>query len=348
MVDTADRGVDTVGWGIAGCGWVARDYGTPAIVGSGNGRLLALYDPDPAALESIAPHDRTIARETSLDRFLRTPGLRAVYVAAPNHVHRTLVEAAARAGCAVLCEKPMALDAEDARAMVEACDRHGVFYATAFDQRFHAAHRHAAGMVAEGTIGRPAALRIVYACWVGSSWSDDNWRIDPARAGGGAFFDLAPHGLDLAAMLLGEPIDVAHAVGQHRVQDYARAEGGVDDGALVAARTGSGVLVQLHVAYNCPEFLPRRQLEILGDRGQITLTDTMGQTPGGTLTLHTADEMREVAVEGIGHSPFATQVEAFADHLLGARRFGFTARQDLHTMTLLARLRDQIASSREH
>ena len=338
----------TVGWGIAGCGWVARDYGAPAIAAGGNGRLLALYDPDPASLRSVAAGDRDVVRETSLAAFLRTPGLDAVYVAAPNHVHRGLVEAAAAAGCAVLCEKPMALDAADARAMVEACDRHGVFYATAFDQRFHAAHRHAAGMIAEGAIGRPAALRIVYACWVGSSWSDDNWRIDPARAGGGALFDLAPHGLDLASMLLGEEIETAHVLGQHRVQDYARAAGGVDDGAIVAARTAAGVLVQLHVAYNCPEFLPRRRLEIVGDRGQVTLTDTMGQTPGGSLMLQTADgPAREITVPGIERSPFAAQVEAFADHLLGVGRFGFTPSQDLHTMTLLARMRDAVASGRK-
>ena len=340
MVGTAGK----LGWGIAGCGWVARDYGAPAITACGNGRLVALYDPDTASLERISPDDRAIRRETALDKFLRTPGLDAVYVAAPNHVHRALVEAVSKSGHAVLCEKPMALDANDARAMVEACRRHGVFYATAFDQRFHAAHRAAARMIAEDAVGRVTALRIVYACWVGSSWSDDNWRIDPARAGGGALFDLAPHGLDLAAMLLGEELDEASVFGQRRIQDYACA-GGVDDGAIVAARTASGVLVQLHVAYNCPEFLPRRRLEILGERGQITLTDTMGQTPGGSLLLQTADgPARDIPVEGIGQSPFAAQISAFGNHLLGIRPFGFTAEQDLRTMTLLAKLRDAIAS----
>jgi len=335
-------GTAPVGWGIAGCGWVARDYGAPAIDASGNGRLLALYDPDPASMARIATDDLGIARETSLEAFLRTEGLDAVYVATPNHVHRSLVEAAAAAGRAVLCEKPMALHERDARAMVAACERHGVFYATAFDQRFHAAHRRAASMIAEGVLGRIAAIRIVYACWVGASWSADNWRIDPARAGGGAFFDLAPHGLDLVSMLLGEEIGDAIILGQHRIQEYAR-DGSVDDGAIVAARSASGVLVQLHVAYNCPEFLPRRRLEIVGELGQITLVDTMGQTPGGTLTLQTAEgPAREIPVEGIGQSPFALQIEAFADHLLGVRPFGFTAAQDLRTMALLAKLQNSM------
>ncbi len=342
-----DMRADGIGWGIAGCGWVARDYGAPAIASSRNGGLAALYDPDPRALARIAPEDRAAARTGRLDEFLHHPGLDAVYVATPNHAHRAVVEAAAAAGLAVLCEKPMALDADDARAMGEACERHAVFYATAYDQRFHAAHRHAAGMIAEGTIGRIAALRLVYACWVGSDWSEDNWRIDPARAGGGALFDLAPHGLDLAAMLLGEPIEAARVLGQRRIQDYARGDGasaGVDDGAMIVARSAGGVLIQLHVAYNCPEFLPRRRLEIVGDRGQITLIDTMGQTPGGSLTLQTdGSAAREVRIEAIERSPFTTQIEAFADHLLDRRRFGFTARQDLRTMTLLASLRDAVA-----
>ena len=192
-----------------------------------------------------------------------------------------------------------------------------------------------------------AALRLVYACWVGSDWSEDNWRIDPARAGGGALFDLAPHGLDLAAMLLGEPIETARVLGQRRIQDYARAgdAAAVDDGAMIVARSVGGVLIQLHVAYNCPEFLPRRRREIVGERGQITLTDTMGQTPGGSLMLQGAGSpAREVRVEAIERSPFTTQIEAFGDQLLGRRRFGFSARQDLRTMALLASLRDAVAT----
>ena len=237
----------------------------------------------------------------------------------------------------------MATVAADAEAMVSACARAGVFYATAFDQRYHPAHRKAAELVRAGALGRVAAVRVVYACWVGASWSADNWRIDPARAGGGAFFDLAPHGLDLLAMLLGEPLEDAAILGQRRVHAYAQAPGGVDDGAMVVARTRSGVLAQLHVAYNCPEFLPRRRLEIVGDRGQLTLLDTMGQTPGGTLTLRTQAGPEEVAVEGIERSPFALQVEAFADHLLGRQPFGFEPHGDLRTMTLLSRLRDAVA-----
>ena len=334
--------MNKLGWGIAGCGWVARDYVGPAMQASANGRIVALHDPDPASLQRAAALFGAQAH-AGLDAFLATPGLQAVYVAAPNHVHRPLVEAAARAGLPVLCEKPMATTLADAKAMVDACAAAGVLYATAFDQRFHAAHRTLAAMVTEGRLGTVTAIRIVYACWLPADWagdgaSQDNWRIDPRRAGGGALMDLAPHGLDLSSYLLNEGLTDIAAIGQARVHRY-----GVEDGALLMARSRSGVMVQMHVAYNCPETLPRRRLEVVGTAGMAVATDTMGQTPGGTLDfIDAATGVTEpVPVPGADRSPFMSQVEAFADAVLGQGSFPFTGTHDLHVMDLVLRAQAQ-------
>lgn len=329
-----------LGWGIAGCGWVARDYVGPAIESSANGRLVAVFDPHEGA-RAAASLRFGVPSMADLQAFCRTPGLDAVYVAAPNHAHRALVEAAAAAGKPVLCEKPMATNLADAEAMVAACARAGVRYATAFDQRFHAAHQALAGLVRSGRLGTVTAIRIVYACWLGTEWAGDalggeNWRIDPRRAGGGALFDLAPHGLDLSAMLLGEPlIDVA-AMGQSAVHRYA-----VEDGALLMARSRSGVLVQMHVAYNCPETLPRRRLEVQGTGGLAVATDTMGQVAGGTLELidSATGAIEAVPVPGAERSPFLNQAEAFAAWIRGGP-WPFTPEHDLATMRLLMRAQD--------
>ena len=320
-----------LGWGIAGCGWVARDYVAPAIQASTNGRIAALFDPDPVSRRR-AEQKFGVPATAELAMFLATPGLGAVYVAAPNHAHRALVEAAAQAGLPVLCEKPMATSMADAEAMVAACARAGVRYATAFDQRFHAAHQVLARLVAEARLGTVTTLRIVYACWLPADWAGDNWRIDPRRAGGGALMDLAPHGLDLAAYLLDEPLVDVAAMGQKRVHHYA-----VEDGALLLARSRSGALVQLHVAYNCPETLPRRRLEVVGTAGMAIATDTMGQTPGGTLELIDAATgvAATVDVPGAERSPFLNQVEAFAAAVAGNRGFPFPPEHDLNTMSLL-------------
>ena len=324
-----------VRWGIAGCGWVARDYVGPAIQASANGRLAAVFDPDPAA-RALASDGLGVEAFDRLEAFL-TAGLDAVYVASPNHVHRGLVEAAAAAGLPVLCEKPMATTMADAQAMVDACAQAGVRYATAFDQRFHPAHQALAALVAEGRLGTVTAIRIVYACWVGADWAGDNWRIDPRRAGGGALFDLAPHGLDLSAYLLGEPLVDVLAMGQARVHGYAVRDRAVEDGAVVMARSGSGALVQMHVAYNCPETLPRRRLEVVGTAGQAVATDTMGQTAGGILEVIDAATgvASAVAVPGAERSPFLNQIEAFAAAVDGSGVWAFPPEGDLTTMRLL-------------
>ncbi len=332
----------TIRWGIAGCGWVARDYVAPAIAASANGRLAALHDVSASALARMAALHPAATPFTDPAAFFAA--IDAVYIASPNDAHRPLVEAAAAAGVPVLCEKPMATTLADARAMVAACGRAGVSYATAFDQRFHPAHQHLAGLVQAGALGTVTAVRIAYCCWVGADFQGDNWRTDPARAGGGALMDLAPHGLDLACMLLDDRIVDIAAMGQSQVHGYA-----VEDGALLIARTARGVLVQLHVAYNCPETFPRRRLEVLGTAAQVVATDTMGQTPGGTLDRTDAATGATVRLDvpGTDRSPFLNQVEAFAASLSG-RSFPFLPAHDLHVMELVLRAQAQARPELTH
>ena len=330
-----------VQWGIVGCGWVARDYVAPAMATSSTTRLAAVCDPDAAALTRIATEEVEIARHAGLEDFLATPGLEAVYVATPNHLHRPIVEATARAGKHVLCEKPMATSLADAEAMVAVCQESRVRYATAFDQRFQARHRRLRELVREGRLGKITAVRVHYACWTPADWSPpttegthDNWRIDPARAGGGAFIDLAPHGLDLVQVLLGEPLVETKCLLQRRVFDYP-----VDDGAALIGRFRSGALLLLNVAYNCPDHFPRRTLELIGTGAMAIAENTMGQTPGGSLRLVDAasgtTEPVEISTDE-DVSPFAAGIEAFSRCLRAGESFPYPPEHDLHTMRLIA------------
>ncbi|MFC0409390.1 Gfo/Idh/MocA family protein [Roseomonas elaeocarpi] len=319
------------GWGVVGFGWVARDYAVPGLLASG-GRLAAVFDPD-AEAQRLAGEMGATAHPT-LDALLRDPAVEAIYVATPNHLHRAAVEAAAAAGVPVLCEKPMAATLTDAEAMAAAVERAGVLYGTAFDQRHHPAHVALREAIRGGLIGTVTAVRIAYCCWLGREWTSlpghGNWRADAAQAGGGALMDLAPHGLDLTQFLLEEPVVEVVAMTQRRVQDYA-----VDDGAVILGRTASGVLLQQHNSYNCPDALPRRRLEVLGSRGQVVAENTMGQTAGGTLT-HT-DAAGVVAALPFGDqdvSPFARQMAAFAAAARGAPH-DFSGARDIATMRLL-------------
>jgi predicted dehydrogenase len=334
-----------IGWGVVGCGWVARAYVAPALARLRRGRLVAACDRDPAALATVQlntvqqttgqPNDENPARTQDLAEMLAREDVDAVYVATPNDSHAAIVEQIAEAGKAVLCEKPMARTYAEAERMVAACERAGVRYATAFDQRFHPAHQRLQRLVAEGELGTVTAVRIHYACWTGPDWQPDehphdNWRADPDRAGGGALMDLAPHGLDLTQVLLGQKIERVAAFKQRLVHDYA-----VDDGAVLIGQTEGGVLLSHTVAYNCPETFPRRTLEVIGTRARALALNTMGQTPGGTLTL-TDERGEERAVSFDAHaSPFQRQVDAFTDALALGQPFPFTPQHDLHTMRLV-------------
>ena len=321
-------------WGIAGFGWVATDFMVPAIEAAGD-RLVAVADPAEAA--QAEARRRGVQVYSTVRDLAADPQVEAVYVATPNYLHRAAVEAAAEGGKAVLCEKPIAATLEEAEAAVAACRRAGVSYGTAFDQRHHPAHRALRAALLAGQIGTPTAVRIVYACWLGPDWSaghgGENWRIDRGKAGGGALIDLAPHGLDLIEFLLGEPLETVASVLQRRIHAYA-----VDDGAMLVGQTRSGVLASLHVAYNCPDALPRRRLEVTGSGGMIVAENTMGQDAGGTLTLIDGAAGRREALRVPDHdtSPFLAQVRRFGEALRSGRWNEFSGERDLHTMRLLA------------
>ena len=314
-------------WAFAGYGWVARGYMAPGVRAVGH-ELVAVADNDPAARARAEADGLVAFADTAAMLSSMRPD--ALYVATPNHAHLGPVQDAARAHLPVLCEKPMAHSLEAAEAIARAVTEGNILYGTAFDQRRHPAHLAMAQAIAAGSIGRVTTIRIVYACWVDSCWSASgaaglpNWRVDQEMAGGGAAIDLAPHGLDLAAYLLGGSAGQLHMQLQRRVHRY-----GVEDGALITAICPGGALLSLNVAYNCPEALPRRRLEVVGEHGQLTAIDTMGQTAGGTLHRICGRTGTQTAVPFDSHaSPFAAQAECFAKAVKGGMH-DFSIARDL-------------------
>ena len=158
MAETGEK--HKINFGVIGCGWVARDYGIPAITDAANANLVAVCDTNFENLKTIAPQDKKLLRTTDLEAFLNCENLDAVYIATPNDSHRFLTEKCAAAGKHVLCEKPMAINFNDAEAMVRACEEFGVQYATAFDQRFQARHLKLKSLIDAGALGALSAVRI--------------------------------------------------------------------------------------------------------------------------------------------------------------------------------------------
>ena len=137
-----------------------------------------------------------------------------VVIAAPPALHLQIAMAALSRGAHVLCEKPLAMDAAQGRAMVEAAARAKRTAMTSFNWRFPAAMRQLHDMVEAGRLGR---LFHVNLRWFGSRWADEGvpatWRMDRAHAGHGAMGDMGVHTIDLVRWHFGEFTRVAALAG---------------------------------------------------------------------------------------------------------------------------------------
>jgi predicted dehydrogenase len=307
---------------IIGYGWVARDYMFPAIQDSLLVELTAVCSRHERDMEDLPSRVR---RFTELDDLLASGLAEAVYIATPNHLHSRQAIKCLEAGLHVLCEKPMATSIADAEAMIAAHQASGFKYMTAFDQRHHPAHLKIKEQVKKAKLGKITQARIDYACWLPADWAADNWRIDQVQAGGGALIDLAPHGLDLLEFVLEDQIAALRIFQQSLVQPYS-----VDDGGVIMLRMESGLLATLHLAYNRPEKLPRRKLEIIGTQQMLIAENTMGQDPGGSLLSLDAETGHSTALDFDQKlPPFHHQLRHFAEHIIFDRNTDRRPEDDL-------------------
>ncbi|MEC9341635.1 MAG: Gfo/Idh/MocA family oxidoreductase [Pseudomonadota bacterium] len=266
--------MSTVRWGILGCGFITGQAIAPALQALGNATLHSALSRDPTKADAFcAPYGAIGSADR--DRFLNDPELDAVYVATPNFRHAEDVIACAVAGKHVLCDKPLADDAVQAAAMVEACARAGVKLGVGFQLRFHPAHLEMRRRIGAGDLGTlsHAAASMCFRYPDGPS----EWRKDLRQAGGGwATNDLGSHLVDLLVSLLG-PVRQVHAVLSHRVYGYA----GEDLGsALLEFDNGVVATWVCSTGTNAPA----SQLAVFGSDGYLQAEGTLGLVPGGTLT----------------------------------------------------------------
>jgi predicted dehydrogenase len=195
--------VAPIGIGLIGVGRQADWAHAGGIRRSGLARIVAVCDADADLLRKRArayglPGDRCFTRYQDL---LACADVEAVTIATPNDLHAPIALAAAAAGKHILCEKPLALDLEQALAMLAAVRRHGVRHMTAFTYRFVPSMRYLRHLVGSGALG---ALRVVRSRRL-MDFPDDTlgWRQVRAQAGSGELGDMASHRIDFAQSLLG-------------------------------------------------------------------------------------------------------------------------------------------------
>jgi predicted dehydrogenase len=199
----------TLRWGILSTADIARTKVIPGLLKAGRCEVVAIASRDAAQARIVADELGIPTAHGSYEALLADPGVDAVYIPLPNHLHAEWTIAAARAGKHVMCEKPLALTAADAERMVEVCAAEGVRLMEAFMYRLHPSWVAVREIVASGRIGRLRAIQ----SWF-SYYNDDPANIrNNLEAGGGALFDIGCYSVNLSRMLFeGEPVGVRASI----------------------------------------------------------------------------------------------------------------------------------------
>ena len=196
-------------WGILSTASIAQEKVIPGIQRADRCRVVAIASRDAARAAEVARRSGISTAHASYEALLADPGVDAVYIPLPNHLHARWAIAAARAGKHVLCEKPLALTAADAEQMIQVAEAQGVRLMEAFMYRLHPSWIAVRELVASGRIGRLAAVQ----SWF-SYFNDDPANIRNIRDfGGGALFDIGCYSVNLSRMLFGtEPTRVEGSI----------------------------------------------------------------------------------------------------------------------------------------
>lgn len=212
------------------------------------------------------------------------PDIHVVDIATPVHTHREIALAAARAGKAIICEKPLACSLAEALEMAQAVEAAGVLNLCNYNYRRTPAVALAAQMVRAGQLGELFHWRSQFL----QSWLVDpnfplTWRLQKEKAGSGALGDLASHSIDLARYLVGEVEAVCSMlhtytrerplplrdVGRASVPGSERGPVTVDDAAWALFRFRNGARGLLEVTRMATGRLTAHRFEINGREGSL-------------------------------------------------------------------------------
>lgn len=235
-------------------------------------RLVALAAREPARASELAAQEGFAFTAASYDELLARDDIDLVYIALPPSLHCQWAIEAARQGKAVLCEKPFALNALEARDMVAAASAAGTVLLEGYHYRFHRLIREAASLLNAGAIGEPlsAEARVEYP--IPRRPGEPRWT---AALGGGALMDLGCYGVHALRLLLGDEPEVLAAEAR---MDPA----GVDAGTTARLRFGP-VEAAFGCAMDCAA--PATTLHITGTHGTLEIDGFVIAARAGRLRL---------------------------------------------------------------
>jgi predicted dehydrogenase len=222
-------------WGILGTGSIAAKFAR-GLASLADARLVAVGSRSSATAEAFAETFGVPHRHASYEALAQDPEVDVIYVATPHSLHRENSILCLRAGKAVLCEKPFAINAAEALEVIELARARGLFLMEAMWTRFVPLIAKLRELLADGAIGQ---VRLLTADFGFRAPFDPAGRLFNPELGGGALLDVGVYNVSLASMIFGPPSRVVSMadLGQTGVDEQAAFVLGYEQGQLAVLST---------------------------------------------------------------------------------------------------------------
>jgi len=311
-------------FGIAGFGLHAVRRLMPGFALAKNCKVVALSRRDLHKAREAAAQYAIPRVFVSTEELCRCPEVDAVLVATPNACHLQDVLTAVAAGKPVLCEKPMGMDAEECRRMVEAARKAGVLLGVAQIFRFAESTARFRERVADGDIGRPIFARAEFS-YSGTGHAR-TWLYNRSIAGGGPIADVGVHCIDTLRYILQDEPRLVSALG--RADENS---GDVEAAAVLSLEFQQGTLATVLVSTRAHYRTP---LEIVGDAGTLRANDALSvERP---IHLELWRDGQRAAEETVSNQlAYARQADSFAAAVEGREVFPAPGRQGWQNQLIL-------------
>ncbi len=278
----------TIRWGILGAGDVCEVKSGPAFQRAEHSELVAVMRRDSAKAEDFARRHGVKRWYDSVPELLGDPEIDAIYIATPPRYHLEHTLAALDAGKDVYLEKPMAMNADECRQIIEAEAKSKNKIALAHYRRALPAFTRIGELIEDGTLGTVRLAELNFFLPESNTAipeTGDNWRVNPVISGGGLFHDLSPHMFDLLLVYFGQP----------RAYDgfslLQNSKSSADDFVQGTIRFENNIVFRGCWCFTVAETAVSESLVITGNKGQVSCT-------------FFGDEMRLRTAEGEQLIPF--------------------------------------------
>ena len=257
-----------ISWGFIGCGEVAEMKSGPAFNDVTGSHVEAVMSRTEARARSYAERHGVNKWYTDAQKLIDDPNVNAIYVATPPSSHATFAIMAMRAGKPVYVEKPLASNYEDCARINRISEDTGVPCFVAYYRRYLPYFQRVKEIINSGQIGQVAYVQVRFTTPPRPEDYQENkpWRLIPDIAGGGYFYDLAAHQLDLLQDFFGVIVR-AHGYKTNRAHLYD-----AEDTVSASFSFENGLVGSGSWCFVGHESAREDRIEVVGDKGMVSFS----------------------------------------------------------------------------